>query len=1205
MTSIDYEKDTWDVADAHFNVPKWDRTHQLESFNNFLEVLLPNIIKQYSPLKIMGQYQTVQNQTADVLYEIKFGDIHLTAPVIHENDGSTKPMYPNIARIRGATYSSPIYLDMQTRYSETIDSKEEPDNNETSKWKSSSESVLIGRIPIMLHSNYCILNEKMGKSLSELGECNYDKGAYFIINGSEKVILSQEKMAPNKAFVRDLRKSSGGKYDDMVEIQSIPQKSQQIIKQLKIKFLAKDISNTIGKSIRVTIPRIRQEIPLFILFRALGVCSDRDIMNLCVYDIEDERLLELLRGSFEDSVGINDQHSAIVYMSKYITYIIKSSLYEKITEEEKEEERYNQVYDILRNDVLPHVGDEFKNKSWFIGYMVNQLLNCHIGRYPYHDRDHYANKRIDLPGYKLAELFAQNFSKMVKDARTFIVREIIKIEHDKINDNLSKIFKSAQIESPIKFALSTGNWGLKQGAVNVAKQGVAQVLARLTPLNTISHVRRINTPIDATAKVTQPRKLHPSKWGMICPAETPEGAKVGIVNNLALTCKITIGSSPEVVIDHILEYDEFVCIENLELTDISVSHTKILVNGNWIGNINKPNEIVNNLRKLRRQGLINIYTSIAWNINRRIISVSTEPGRCCRPLYIVKNNKLSITKEDINKIVSKEWSWNNLLTGIINSGSYTLQEQKEIQEGCDSNKSSGNIPEGKIEYIDVAETESSMIAMTQKDLIKNEDPNNQYIINYTHCELHPSFILGAVASMIPFSDHNQSPRNAYQSSMGKQAMGLYVTNFKQRMDTAANVLHYPQKPLITTRVYKWLNLYNMPAGQNVIVAIMTYTGYNQEDSVIINQSSIDRGLFHSTFYRRYQADEKKNHTNLVDEKFCKPNEKNTKGMKLPEQYENLDSRGFIKINSKVKGNDAIIGKCMPITKDDGTISYKDVSTFIRPNEGGYIDEVIVDRNAEGYQFCKVRVRSIRIPHIGDKFASRHGQKGTIGITYTQEDMPFSKHGMTPDLLLNPHAFPSRMTVGHLLECLLGKVSSEKGDEADATPFTGVSIDSIADEMSKYGFHSMGDEVLYNGRTGEQLNVNIFMGPTYYQRLKHMVDDKIHSRATGPVQSMTRQPAEGRSRDGGLRMGEMEQWCMLSHGASQLLKERSLDVSDLYKVFVCEKCGMFVKANPAKGIYQCKACMNTTEIAEVHMPYACKLLFQELISMSIAPRLMIN
>ena len=698
-----------------------------------------------------------------------------------------------------------------------------------------------------------------------------------------------------------------------------------------------------------------------------------------------------------------------------------------------------------------------------------------------------------------------------------------------------------------------------------SKAGVSQVLNRYTYASTLSHLRRCNTPLGREGKIAKPRQLHNTHWGMVCPAETPEGQACGLVKNLALMACISVGSIAAPVIEFLEEWG----LESLEEHSHSFApSTKIFVNGVWIGVHRDPANLVKTLKKLRRKDDISPEISVVRDIREKELRVYTDAGRVCRPLFIVENQHLILQKKHIRWLnngvndEAEEFKWDRMIKG------------------------------GIIELLDAEEEETVMISMTPEDLENSRlqrtggglqvndgefDPAARlkagtHAHTWTHCEIHPSMILGICASIIPFPDHNQvsyiilksiisfiifkSPRNTYQSAMGKQAMGIYLTNFLIRMDTMANILYYPQKPLATTRSMEYLKFRELPAGQNAIVAILCYSGYNQEDSVIMNQSSVDRGLFRSIYYRSYMDLEKKSGIQQLEE-FEKPTRENTLRLKHG-TYDKLEDDGLIAPGTGVAGEDIIIGKTAPIPPDSEelgqrtrTHTRRDVSTPLKSTESGIVDQVLITTNSEGQKFVKVRVRSSRIPQIGDKFASRHGQKGTIGITYRQEDMPFTAEGIVPDVIINPHAIPSRMTIGHLVECLLSKVATLIGNEGDATPFTDLTVESVSIFLRQKGYQSRGLEVMYHGHTGRKLQAQVYLGPTYYQRLKHMVDDKIHSRARGPVQILTRQPVEGRSRDGGLRFGEMERDCMISHGIAGFLKERLFEASDAYRLHVCD------------------------------------------------------
>jgi DNA-directed RNA polymerase II subunit RPB2 len=807
---------------------------------------------------------------------------------------------------------------------------------------------------------------------------------------------------------------------------------------------------------------------------------------------------------------------------------------------------------------------------------------------------------MDLAGPLLAGLFRMLFRKLTRDVQKYLQ----KVLDERGNFNLALAVRSNTLTNGLKYSLATGNWGDQKKAAQ-SRAGVSQVLNRYTFASTLSHLRRCNTPIGRDGKLAKPRQLHNTHWGMVCPAETPEGQACGLVKNLALMAYISVGTPSHPVIEFLTDWQMY-NLDEVSASNIANS-TRVFVNGVWVGISDKITEIVENFKILRRRSH-EVYreVSIVYDIREQELRIFTDAGRCCRPLFIVDKGtqRLKITRPHIDRL---------------------LQRRAPNQEafGWDWLKQ-----EGVIEFVDTEEEETCMICMSPEDLRDSRNYNLHgiqpetklddmsarirtriYAHTWTHCEIHPSMILGICASIIPFPDHNQSPRNTYQSAMGKQAMGIYLTNFALRMDTLANILYYPQKPLVTTQSMDYLKFRELPAGQNAIVAILCYSGYNQEDSVIMNQSSIDRGLFRSLFYRSFSDQEKRVGMDHV-ELFEKPTRETTVRLRHG-TYEKLDEDGLVFPGERVNGDDILIGKTAPLPTESeemglrqGSQDRRDASTPMRSTESGIVDQVLVSTNQEGLKFVKVRIRSTRVPQMGDKFASRHGQKGTIGITYRQEDMPFTASGITPDLIINPHAIPSRMTIGHLIECLLGKVSTLVGSEGDATPFTDVTVEAISGELEARGYQKRGFEVMYNGHTGRKLEAQVFLGPTYYQRLKHMVDDKIHSRSRGPVQILTRQPVEGRSRDGGLRFGEMERDCMISHGAATFLKERLFDASDAYRVHVCDLCGLMAIANLKKDLYECRACHNKTQISQLHIPYAAKLLFQELMSMNIAPRMMV-
>jgi DNA-directed RNA polymerase II subunit RPB2 len=1103
---VEYDEAPWKIIGSYFEGQHLKRLvrHQIESYNDFVNNQLERTIQMFNPVTIASEQdfdKKAKKHKLDI--EVTFSDFHLYRAQIHENNGATKLMFPQEARLRNFTYASSMTVDANIKY--TIRTGENLENVQT--FHKSIPGIHIGKMPIMLKSSTCILNQYSHISDAETGECAYDAGGYFIINGSEKTVLGQERAAENKVYCFNISKGNT-KWNWLAEVKSVPDNKCISPKQINMMIASKN--NGFGFPIYIQIPRVKHPLPLFVLFRALSVLSDKDICEKIMLDIiggtsndanNSHAILASLQASIIDANTVLTHEDAMRQLTSNVMY---TPMY--MDKETGAKKKRDFAVDILNSDLFPHCKTATQ-KIYFLGYMALRLIKCSLGILKHDDRDSYMNKRVDLTGALLNNLFRNYFNKVVKDMTKQVIREINTGSWRSTEDyvsiinktNVYKIIKSTTIENGIKRALSTGDFGIKN--TNTTKVGVAQVLNRLTYVSSLSHLRRVNTPIDKSGKLIPPRKLHNTTWGFLCLAESPEGASVGVVKNISYMSHITTPSNPESlhtqVESHIDTLDKFADCKDL------YDKVKVFVNGAWVGISRDPVELYTILKEKKCRGMINVYTSIVFDIRNKEIRVCSDAGRITRPVLRVKDNKSFISADLLRKLDRKELSWDDLVTDC-------------------------KIDNAIIEYIDPEEQNFSMIAMKRTDLRNSLLQRGSQNYNYTHCEIHPSTIFGILASCIPFPEHNQSPRNTYQCAMGKQAMGMYVTNFHNRMDKTAYVLSNPMRPLVDTRVMRMIKLDEIPSGAPVIVAIMSYTGYNQEDSILINKGAIDRGLFSATIYHTEKDEDKK--LNGDEEIRCKPDSTKTKGMKFG-NYGKLNSKGVIPENSIIENRDIIMGKVIPIkeNRNDHTklVKYEDASKMHRTTEDSYVDRNYMERNGDGYTICKVRIRTFRKPVIGDKLSSRHGQKGTIGNIIPEMDMPFTKSGQRPDIIINPHAIPSRMTIAQLKETLLGKVLLELGLFGDGTSFGELDVYTIRNELLKLGYENNGNELLYNGLSGEQIESEIFMGPAFYQRLKHMVNDKQHSRSIGPMVNLTRQPAEGRSRDGGLRFGEMERDCLHS------------------------------------------------------------------------------
>lgn len=1086
----------------------------LTSFDEFLKKGLQEIIDEINHIDI---------ENAEYPYKIQLGRIQFKQPRMMELDGSVTHITPAEARMRNVSYIAPLMLEANViEDGKTLETR----------------FIHIGDIPVMVKSDACILRSFTEQKLIDHAEDPFDPGGYFIINGSERVIVGLEDLSYNKIIV-DAEKVGGKKVFKAKVYSSI------VGYRAKLELVLKEDGLVVAR-----IPGSPVDIPVVTLMRALGLESDKEIASAVsmVDEIQNE-----LESSFEKT-DVTTSKDSIVYISK------------RIAPGMLEEFQIKRAETLLDWGLLPHLGKQPENrkeKTQFLGEAVCKLLELKLGWIQPDDKDHYGNKVVKFAGQMLADLFRTAFRNLVRDMKYQLERSGQKRGINAV----SAAIRPGIITDKLNNAIATGNWG--RGRV-----GVTQLLDRTNYLSTISHLRRVQSPLSRTQPNFEARDLHSTHFGRLCPSETPEGSNCGLVKNLALSAIISVSVSSEEVIEKLYEIGTSHFSEVKD--SVKKDGTRIFVDGKLIGFHKDGEKLAYSLRELRRSSKLHPHIGISIhqpeeeNATKRLY-VNCNAGRVLRPLIIIKDGKSAFSPDLLDKITKKLVSWIDL------------------------------IRMGVIELVDANEEENCFITFEEKHVKK-----------HTHLEIFPSAILGAGASIIPYPEHNQSPRNTYESAMAKQSLGFSTPMMNTSTYVRQHSMLYPQTPIVTTKAMGLLGLEKRPAGQNCVVAVLPFDGYNIEDAIVLSKSSVDRGLGRTFFYRIYEA-ESKQYPGGMRDNFEIPNaDDNLRGYKGEKSYRLLEDDGIVATESRVSGGDILIGKTSPprfmeeYRDQEARGPYRrDTSIGVRPSESGVVDTTVLTQSTEGGKMFKVRIRDMRLPEIGDKFASRHGQKGVVGLLAKAEDLPYTADGISPDVLINPHAFPSRMTVGMMMESITGKAAAIRGKKVDASAFVGEKMEDVKGVMEDAGFKYSGKEIMYDGRTGKRFPVEVFLGVVYYQKLHHMVADKIHARARGQVQMLTKQPTEGRARGGGLRFGEMERDCLIAYGASMILKDRLLDESDKSDIFVCERCGVVAYHDVKQRRYWCRICGDKGKVSSVSVAYAFKLLLQEMSSLNIAPRLLIK
>ena len=1119
-----------------------------QSYADLLEKLVPAIVREH-----------VLHRIDDgTVFTCRIGNIGIKMPC---DEYEKEMITPSIARQRNLTYACSIYGDMRVCVSRP--------NEQRCDEMGPVHRVHIARVPVMVQSPYCVL-EKF-PSIRYKDECDSDHGGYFIINGNEKAVVNLERQVTNK-LVYFMKESN---YYVCMNTQHRPHNS---IQQMTILY------NVKKKALFISSNMFSTHIPLVVVIKSLGITSDREIRGMLCRNISrNHTSINISNQSMSEWIGMKVEDCNAYCASKLSPSFRMNGNGPGVDCNKKMESVYGSYLLIGTNGKA--------NKARYLCHMANMLLSKLVDGNTdvFHDRDSYENKRFDTPGTLIGSLFKQAWMKVMRDTSVYFAKK--KMQDMALDDiNVGDCLRPTYIEQFIKTSILTGTWGMSR-----TKKGVSRVFDRLTYLKSAAELRKIIIPSieDSTKKITSMRQVHTTQMGFVCPVDTPEGEKVGIVKNLSIMASITpIDSVSEKIIgDFFRGASDFTPLGEYRF-DAHETYVNVMINGVWIGVLDPRStpKIVHTLRNMKMRCTIGPYTSIVVNSDTNELDICTDHGRLVRPLLRVRDGHdlvLDSTLRDIAASVPQ--SFDEVLS-------------------CSS--------ECCIEFVDVMECNyQHRIAQSLSALRESRE---QFIAakpgivfaNYTLAEFHPSMVLGLCASTIPFINHNQAPRNTYHCSQVKHAMGFHSRVHNKRFDNT-NILHDPQRPISRPRYMEHLGVHDLPYGLNIILAIMPFSGYNQEDSMILNQTSVDRGLFCSVTLKKFESSiDRTNQTNSADEVFSKPpasqliNPRN-------ESFDKLNEDGSISVGTRVENHDVVIGKVQMVTMTtDATQATDDVGSI---NSGTkFIDKSITYKslvpgtvqafekrvNADGYDMYRVKTRSYRVPMVGDKFTSRAGQKATCGILLRAEDMPYTKDGLVPDIIINSNCIPSRMTIGQLYEMVLSKEGVRRGEFVDATAFDPRDIAEHLGADDNWGM-----ETMYSGITGEQYKSKVFIGPCYYTRLKHMASEKIHARSIGSNQILTRQPPEGRSKNGGFRFGEMERDACIGHGISLFLKERFMECSDQYTVCVCDICGFFAsRIKDSEERWWCKQCNNFIRISKIQVPYCFKLMIQELQSVHIAMRL---
>lgn len=1175
--------------------------HHIDSFDQFLSRDLMAIIRDKNPITVLKEPLDDNNYMYKV--EVYVGGPDSTAisygtPAVSLEQGKdVRILYPNEARLRNLTYALQVECDLHIHITMLPALGAEEVKFEPIIYK----NFPLCSIPLMLHSRYCVLHNKPKAILKEMGECHNDQGGYFVIEGSEKVLVTRQEGAFNTLYIQPQPHDPKIEYyASMSCLNSTTRQVRRIAfywtreRTSKHPFTGKIVYTP--SVLEVSVPFVRKPVPVFVLFRALGVQTDKDIMNLIFPDFENPEskyLMDMLIPSINSAFPFLDTYSSLQYM-KTLTKGFTLA----------------RVLDTVTNHLFAHIENRPGAKATFLAECVRQILRVVKGIEAPPSKDSTRNQRLLSSGFLTQMLFqssyntwtravsyaidtAYNYNKELYSGESF--RNIFQ------PGNLRAVFKTQVLNEAIMKGFK-GKWpGSSGGDVEA---GVLQALSRLSYLDFMSHCRRVVLDFDTSMKLTGPRKLDPSQFGYFCTNETPSGSHIGVTKNLTVLTSISTSAPTANFVDWLYAKGTVVPCGDMTPKLASVM-VPVFLNGGIVGYTGQPKKLSRVLSLLKRTGHLPSYSSSGFSIPQRRVFIYMDEGRPLRPLLVCE------PRGTLPRLEKFKGLWRDLVIGTYPGRETTQVYSTDFEDPLKADAGAGldtyitelEPHQGVIEYIDPYEQNEAFL-INQPEHILPET---------THMEIHPSTILGILVASIPYANHNQSPRNQLSASQSKQGLSLYATNWTSRFDNNSHVLCYGEAPLSRTLYQDYIGGGEMPYGNNIVLAMGIYTGYNQEDGILMNADAVQRGLFRSVAYRTYEAFEEDDEKTKTRTRIANP-------AKVPGwldinvglDYSKLDESGIVKVGEYVDQNTVIVGKYLMSERGQ----MKDASLTPQVWTRGRVEKVVITVSNQGLRLVKIRVVQDRTPELGDKFSNRHGQKGTLNCLLRSQDMPHTADGIVPDMIMNPHAIPSRMTIGQLLESMGGKVGSLVGAINNATSFMneGSPHEVFGSHLEQLGFEKYGNEIMYNTQTGDMFEAQIFIGNVYTMRLKHMTEDKWNARGEGRREQRTHQPTGGRGNEGGLKIGEMERDAITGHGIMTFTQESMMKRSDGTNFWICNGCGTVPIYNEKQNLFICSLCdgpiqfsgdttfnlapippskRSSTTFSKVEMPYATKLFLQEM------------